>query len=145
MERLIDALIWAPSAGNLQSRRFYAVQNPRLKEKIASAALHQDFISNAPLVFACCADSAIMRHYGNRGTDLYRIQDVAVSVMAMMLVAQENGIGTCWVGAFHEEEVARILDLPPNLRPVALVPAGYPEKVPQPTPRVSREQAVEFR
>jgi nitroreductase len=145
MDRLIDALIWAPSAGNLQSRRFYALQDPQLKRMIASAALHQDFIINAPVVFVCCADSAIKHHYGRRGVDLYCIQDVAVSVMAMMLVAHENGIGTCWVGAFHEEEVARILDLPPNLRPVALVPAGYPEKVPQPTPRVSRGQAVEFR
>lgn len=145
MDRLVDALIWAPSAGNLQSRRFCAVKDLRLKQKLAAAALHQNFITDAPVVFVCCADSSISYHYGSRGVDLYSIQDVAVSIMAMMLVAHENGLGTCWVGAFHEKEVATILGLPPNLRPVALVPAGYPERVPRPTPRISREQAVEFR
>jgi len=145
MDRLIDALIWAPSAGNLQSRRFYAVQDRQLKQKLAAAALHQNFIINAPVVFVCCADTEIRHHYGDRGRDLYCIQDAAASVMAMMLVAHENGLGTCWVGAFHEEDVANVLGLPPNLRPVAVVPAGYPEKVPHPTPRVSREQAIEFR
>ncbi len=145
MDRLIDALIWAPSAGNLQSRRFYAVRDRQLKQKIAAAALHQNFIINAPVVFVCCADTEIRRHYGDRGLDLYCIQDVATSIMAMMLVAHESGLGTCWVGAFHEQDVAKILDLPPHLRPLALVPAGYPEKVPRPTPRVTREQAVEIR
>ena len=145
MDRLVDALIWAPSAGNLQSRRFYAVKDRPLRQKLAVAALHQNFIVDAPVVFVCCVDSAISSHYGSRGTDLYCIQDTAVSTMAKMLVAHENGLGTCWVGAFHEKEVAKILGLPPNLRPVALVPAGYPEKVPRPTPRISRKQAVEFR
>jgi nitroreductase len=73
------------------------------------------------------------------------IQDVSVSIMCMMLVAYEKGLGTCWVGAFHEDDVSRILGLEHNLRPVAIIPVGYPERVPKPTPRVSREQAVEFR
>jgi len=49
------------------------------------------------------------------------------------------------VGAFREEEVFDLLKLPGNLRPVAIVPVGYPVKIPSPPPRVSREQAVEFR
>jgi nitroreductase len=65
--------------------------------------------------------------------------------MGMMLVAHENGLGSVWVGAFYEDAVSEILKLPTNLRPVAIVSVGYPSKIPSPPPRVSREEAVEFR
>jgi len=76
---------------------------------------------------------------------LYSIQDVAASIMGMMLVAHESGLGTVWVGAFREEEVFDLLNLPRNLRPVSIVPVGYPVKIPSPPPRVSPKEAVEFR
>ncbi len=145
MRKLIDALIWAPSAGNLQSRKFYFIKDPKLKEQIAAAALNQDFIRKAPLVVVCCTDSGIARHYGQRGKEIYTIQDVSASIMCMMLVAYENGLGTCWVGAFREEEVSALLAMPSCLRPISIVPVGYPEKVPSPTSRVAAEEAIEFR
>ena len=145
VDKLIDSLIWAPSAGNLQARKFFFVKNARLKEDISAAALNQDFIAEAPLVIVGCTDSRISSRYGERGEYLYTIQDVAVSIMGMMLVAHENGLGTVWVGAFREEEVFDILKLPKNLRPVAIVPVGYPVRIPSPPPRVSRQEAVEFR
>jgi nitroreductase len=145
LQKLIDALIWAPSAGNLQSRKFFFVRDDKLKERFAAAALNQKFIISAPLVIVCCTDSAVASHYGQRGKELYTIQDVSASIMCMMLVAYENHLGTCWVGAFREEEVARILDLPGSFRPISIVPVGYPERVPDPTPRVSAQEAVVFR
>src|SRR3990167_4318617 len=56
VEKLIDALIWAPSAGNLQARKFFFLQDAKLKEDIACAALNQDFIAEAPLVIVGCTD-----------------------------------------------------------------------------------------
>lgn len=145
VDKLIDALRWAPSAGNLQARKFFFIQDAKLKEDIACAALNQDFIAEAPLVIIGCTDSRISGRYGERGECLYSIQDVAVSIIGLMLVAHENGLGTVWVGAFREEEVFDLLNLPKNLRPVAIVPVGYPAKIPSPPPRVSRHEAVEFR
>lgn len=145
VEKLIDALRWAPSAGNLQARKFFFIQDAKLKEDIACAALNQDFIAEAPLVIIGCTDSRISGRYGERGECLYSIQDVAASIMGMMLVAHENGLGTVWVGAFREEEVFDLLNLPKNLRPVSIVPVGYPAKIPSSPPRVSRHEAVEFR
>jgi nitroreductase len=144
VNKLIDALIWAPSAGNLQARKFYFITDEKIKKKIAAAALNQNFIAEAPLVIIGCTDSRISSKYRERGVYLYSIQDVACSIMGMMLVAHENGLGSTWVGAFHENEVSRILDLPKNLNPVAVVPIGYPSSIPSPTPRVSKEEAVEF-
>ncbi len=143
LDRLAEALIWAPSAGNLQARKFYFVKQPDIKNKIAAAALNQSFIAEAALVIVGCTDSRISGKYGERGVYLYSIQDVALSIMGMMLVAHENGLGSCWVGAFNEADIRKILDIPNHLRPVAIVPVGYPAKIPYPHPRVSIKDAVE--
>lgn len=143
VDKLIDALIWAPSAGNLQARKFYFIKDERIKKKIAVAALNQNFIAEAPLIIVGCTDSRISSKYGERGIYLYSIQDVALSIMGMMLVAYENGLGSTCVGAFREDEIIRILNMPYNLRPVLIVPVGYPSKIPHPPPRVSKEEAVE--
>ena len=145
IDKLIDALIWAPSAGNLQARKFYFVKDNVLKKKIAQAALNQNFLAEAPLLIVGCTDSHIAYRYGERGVYLYAIQDVACSLMGMMLVAYDHGLGSVWVGAFHEDPVSKSLKLPEHLRPVALVAVGYPSEIPSPPSRVSKEETVEFR
>lgn len=145
IKKIIEAIIWAPSAGNLQARKFYFVTNKNVKIQLAQAALYQSFIAEAALVIVGCIDKQkIYPRYGERGVDLYAIQDVACSITNAMLVACENGLGSCWVGAFREEEVAKILNLPKNLRPVVILPVGYPAYLPSPPPRVPISEAVEF-
>ena len=144
---LVEALQWAPSAGNLQSRKFYFIFNEDIRNKLAQTGFKQDFVSfiaRAPLVIVACADLRITSRYGDRGTHLYCIQDTAASVQNLLLAAYELGLGTCWVGAFKEEKVKEILDLPDNLRPFVLVPVGYPARTPKAPDRVPRTDAVEF-
>ncbi len=145
VRKLIDALLWAPSAGNLQSRKFYLITDGALKRKLAVAALNQYFIAEAPLVVVGCADKRIGGHYGERGISLYSVQDVACSLMSMMLVACENRIANVWVGAFREAEVVEILGLPAHLRPVAIIVMGYSDSAPRAPRRVAVDDAVEFR
>jgi len=139
---LIESLRWAPSAGNMQSRKFYFVFNEEIKNNLAKAALNQDFIAKAPLVVVACADRRIAVRYGERGVNLYSIQDVSASIMNMMLTAQAMGLGTVWVGAFHEFEVFELLDMPDYLRPLSIIPVGFPAKIPIPTSRFGREVVV---
>ncbi|MBC7247087.1 MAG: nitroreductase family protein [Actinobacteria bacterium] len=141
-EDLVDEVLrcacLAPSAGNVQPWRFLVVRDGRMKEALAAAALGQRFVAQAPVVVVVCADlEAHARSYGKRGVELYSIQDTAAAVQNMLLAATALGLGTCWVGAFREEEAARALGLPAHLRPLALVPMGYathegsqPRKVP---------------
>jgi len=112
IDKLIEALIWAPSAGNLQSRKFYFVFNQEIKEKLVEAAFDQDFISDAPLVIVGCTDEKISLRYGERGKNLYSICDIALSIQNLMLLAHSEGLGSVWVGTFDEKEVAKILNLP---------------------------------
>ncbi len=45
-----------------------------------------------------------------------------------MLTAWDRGIGTCWLAAFNEKKVKKILDIPKDIRVVAISPFGYPKK-----------------
>ncbi len=145
VNELIEALIWAPSAGNLQARKFIFVKDKGLKKRLAHAALGQSFIAEAPLVIVACADHIRILRYGSRGINLYTIQDVSASIMNMMLLAHARGLGTVWVGAFDESLVKDILGLPEHLRPVAIVPVGYPRRVPSALRRLPVGELVEFR
>jgi len=131
---LIEALMRAPSAGNLQSRRFFLVTDEKVKAGLARAALGQEFLETAPLVLVACADLSIGGHYGHRGTELYCLQDVAASVENLMLAATALGLGTVWVGAFKEDQVSIALELPEHVRPITMVPIGYTDE-PQLEPR----------
>lgn len=142
LDMLIDALRWAPSAGNLQSRMFYFIFKEDLKAQLARAALDQEFIAQAPLAVVACADHRIAWRYGERGVRLYCLMDVAASVQNLLLTAQAQGLGSCWVGAFDEEKVKKLLALPLHLRPVAIVPIGFPAEDPGPPARIPRQDAV---
>lgn len=147
VEALADALLWAPSAGNLQSRKFYFVFNEDVRNRLAQAGLRQNFVSfiaQAPLVVVVCADLRIASSYGERGKLLYSIQDTAASIQNLLLAAHHLGLGTCWVGAFKEESVKDTLGLSDYLRPVAMIPVGYPSRTPKAPARVSRNEAVEL-
>ncbi|MBN2015524.1 nitroreductase family protein [Candidatus Dojkabacteria bacterium] len=143
IEKLKQALIWAPSAGNLQSRKFYFVYNDKIKKELANAALGQMFVKEAPLVIAACADpEKSASKYGERGRNLYCICDTAISIQNLMLQAASEGLGTCWVGAFDEKRVAKILNLQKDLRPIAIVPIGYPSVIPEKPERFTVNEII---
>ena len=129
VDRILDAAIQAPSAGNRQSWHFIVVRNKRLKSALAQAAFGQMFVAEAPVVIAVCAvPERSGARYGNRGAELYTLQDTAAATEHILLAATALGLGSCWVGAFDEPSAAKALELPEELRPVALVPIGYPRR-----------------
>ena len=123
--KILNAADQAPSAGGLKSRRFFVVKDKYIRLKLAAASLDQEFVAEAPIVLVFCADLDLISSYGDRGRDLYCIQDTAAAVENALLKAVDLGLGACWVGAFEEEIVAKICRLPAWLRPVALVTIGY--------------------
>ncbi len=125
IKKILKAADMAPSAGGLKSRRVFVVKSQFLRDQLAKAALDQEFVSEAPVVLVFCADLDGISSYGTRGRELYCIQDTSAAVQNALLKAADLGLGSCWVGAFEEEDVSRICGLPPWLRPVALVTIGY--------------------
>ncbi len=131
INKLLEAARWAPSAGNLQSWYFVIIKDQGTKEDIARAALNQDFIAEAPIVIITCADlKRSASRYGQRGISLYAIQDATIALQNIWLTATEMGLGGVWIGAFDEKDVAKVLSLPNHLRPIAIMPIGYPTESP---------------
>lgn len=131
VERLIDAARWAPSAGNIQPWEFVIVKKQEAKRRLVEAARGQSFIEEAPVVIVVCADeNRSSQGYGERGKTLYCIQDTAAAIQNINLAAHSLGLGTCWIGAFDEEEASDVLKIPEGVRPVAMVPVGYPGESP---------------
>ena len=145
VEKLIDAARWAPSAGNIQPWEFIIVRKPEIKRRLVEAALDQVFIEEAPVVIVVCANEVrSSQGYGVRGETLYCLQDTAAAVQNIHLTAYSFGLGTCWVGAFREEEARRILMIPHGIRPVAIIPIGYPAEAPIARSRRPLSQIVHY-
>ena len=130
MQRMRDALRLAPSACNNQPWAFVLVTDAQLKADLGKASRGQMFIAEAPVVIVPCADRARSRsRYGDEG-DRYAVIDTAFSSLLLLLAVVEEGLGACFVGAFYEEQVSKILDLPEPVRPLAVVPVGVPAEKP---------------
>jgi len=141
--RVLDAARFSPSGKNLQPWKFIIVRNETLKRRLAEASLRQSFIAEAPVVVVACGFPD--RCYSRLGNYMKSWPvDVAIAVEHLMLQAQEEGLGTCWVGAFEEGEVKSILNIPDGVKVLALTPLGYPDENPVPRGRKSLEEIVSY-
>jgi nitroreductase len=128
LSRVLAGARLAPSANNRQEWRFVVVRDEPMRQRLSQAAYGQGFIGSAPVVLVCCADTD--EHRMTCGQLAYSI-DVAIAVDHITLCAVAEGLGTCWIGAFSEDRVKELLEIPPSIRVVALLPLGYPQ---DPTP-----------
>jgi len=122
---ILQAFRKAPSAKNLQPWKLIVVKDKKKISDLSIACNNQTFISEAPVLIVACAkeDEAygVMGGYMNS----YPV-DIALALEHLILAATEKGLGTCWIGAFKEKLVKDLLDVPDNVRVVAITPVGYP-------------------
>jgi nitroreductase len=108
------------------------IEDAATKRALAAAAHGQDFLAEAPIVLAFCANPGRNEdRYRKRGAALYCIQDATIAAAYAQLAASALGLASCWVGAFDETAVARVLRAPPPIRPVALIALGYAAEAPE--------------
>ena len=139
LRRVLEAGRLAPSASNMQEWKYVVVRDEELRKKMAAAAGGQSFVGEASAVIIGCAVRTDKVMSG--GQRAYPI-DLAISMDHMTLAAVEEGLGTCWIGAFSEPEVKKLLGIPEEVRVVCLLPVGYPAEEPGPKPRKSFEECV---
>ncbi len=137
--RLMEAARFAPSAKNFQEWRFVIVQNQQTRNALMQAAKGQEFVGQAPVVLACCAVTD--NHVMSCGQLCYPI-DVAIAIEHIALQAVTEGLGTCWIGAFYEDQVKQILGIPDEVRVVELLTVGYPADEPLSKNRLPLEKIV---
>ncbi|MBS7639549.1 MAG: nitroreductase family protein [Candidatus Bathyarchaeia archaeon] len=131
LERILEAGRLAPSAANRQPWSFIVVKDKGVKSELVDACRGQRFIGEAGAVIAVLGDPNASRWYK---------QDPFIAASFMTLEAHEEGLGVCWIGAFDEDKVKKVLKIPENLSVIILLTVGFPDEKPQPRPRKPREE-----
>lgn len=139
LQKVLEAACLAPSAHNAQNWKFVVVKNEKTREELALAAANQIFIAQAPVVIVGVALEP--EHIMSGGVPSYAV-DLAIAIDHMTLQAAEEGLGTCWIGAFSQEKVKAILNIPAQYKVVALLPLGYPADMPRPKSRKTLEEII---
>ena len=134
LEKLLEAARLAPSAGNRQNWKFIVVENEQIKKQLATASNNQAFVGTASHVIAGVGDFAQKWHQ----------VDLAIALEHIALEAVELGLGTCWIGAFNEEDIKKILKIPQDKKVVALLTVGVPAESPAARPRKALEEIVAY-
>lgn len=125
LRNVLEAARLAPSAGNRQPWKFIVVREKRRRQQLGEAANGQTFVGEAPVIIAAVATRP--EHVMSCGVPSYPV-DLAIAVDHMTLAAVDEGLGTCWIGAFSQEKVREILKIPDKYRVVILFPLGFPEE-----------------
>jgi len=139
LQRILEAARMAPSASNRQQYKFVVVREPEKRKQLAEAAAGQSFVGEAPVVLV--AVSLNPERIMSCQVPAYAV-DLAIAVDHITLAAAEEGLGTCWIGAFSQQEVKEILNIPTSYKVVALLPLGFPADSPGSKVRKSLEELV---
>ena len=144
IERCLEAARMAPSACNAQPWSFIVLDNKELKDKVSDAAFSPPytlnaFAKNAPVLIAVVTERT---RYVTRVAGFFRgihfaLVDVAIACEHLVLQAEEEGVGTCWLGWFNEKKVKKILNIPNRKKIDIIISMGYPEKD-EPRERIRR-------
>ncbi|MEM3700970.1 MAG: nitroreductase family protein [Candidatus Bathyarchaeia archaeon] len=117
--KILEAGRLAPSAGNIQPWHFIVVRDTEKRERLAKTRWAK-FLAEAPVVIVGCGDQ--------KASPKWFTVDVAIAMENIVLAATSEGLGTCWVGSFNEDEVKKLLKIPEKYRVVALLAVGYPRE-----------------
>lgn len=125
--KAIDYARLAPLAGNIPTVKFILVLDDEKIQKLAEAC-QQNFIATADYVVVICSDSTqAVRSYDERAKK-YVAQQAGAAIENFLLKITDLGLATCWVGAFSDDNVRRILQIPNDIEIEALFPIGYEQK-----------------
>jgi nitroreductase len=133
LKNILEAGRLAPSADNAQPWHFVVVTEPEIKEKLSRGRWTR-FIKDSAVTIVGCG------YADNEWSTI----DVTIALENMVIAAETQGVGSCWIGDFKEEEVKELLGIPENLKVVALVSFGYPAEKPSPPRKKNLETIVHY-
>ena len=136
--RILEAARLAPSAKNLQDWRFVVVTESEKRARLAEAACDQKFLAQAGAIIVGCSNNNDTMRCGQSIGPI----DVAIAMEHIALQAVEEGLATCWIGAFYTDKVRSVVGIPENIQIIELMGIGYPADSPRATNRVPMDKIV---
>ena len=123
INKILDIVKLSPTAGNLEDFKVTVVKSREIRQDLQEIT----FVDNAPVVLVFSALPEVSKkYYGQRGQELYSVQDATIACTYAMLAVEALGLVTTWVGNFDEQEIRDIIGGDASEIPVAILPIGYP-------------------
>lgn len=153
LEIVLEAGRLAPSGNNKQPWTFIVVQSEKQREAVMEACHHQTWMMTAPTFIVAVADMAarvetkpgLYLDESSPHWELKRaIRDTAIATENILLEADAQGLGTCWVGYFVQSEIRPVLGIPDDKFVLAVIPIGYPAEQPAARPRRPLSEIVRW-
>ncbi|MBN2014744.1 MAG: nitroreductase family protein [Candidatus Altiarchaeota archaeon] len=121
---LLEAAMCAPSAGNEQPWHFIVIRDQGVLEEIPRVHPYALMVKKASAALVVCGDTRLEKHKG------FWVQDCAAATENILLAANAKGLGAVWLGIYPRKDrvlgMQKLLKLPEEVIPLALVPLGYP-------------------
>lgn len=141
IHKILEAGIWAPSAGNIQPWEFVVVRD---RDKIDKIKLVSPGLFGDPSAIIVVCINLERARKGGKGGEVMAIMDASMATQNMMLMAYSLGIGSCPIASFSKTAVKELLDIPDHIEPVLLITLGYVDVWPNPPKRRPLEEVVHY-
>ena len=136
---MLEAARLAPSGSNRQPWKFVVVRDAETRAKLAVACNNQKFVGEAPVVIVGVG----LMPDRNMGCDVPGDPvDVAIAMEHIALAATAEGLGTCWIGAFKQDQVRHAVGVPDTAKVIEVMPLGYPADSPRAKDRKPMDEVV---
>lgn len=130
--QILEAVQTAPTAGNFQSYEVYLVSGAERMRALAAATFNHEWIASAPIALVVCTHAERCQYDPKVH---WALQDASVAATVAHLAIVDLGLATCWVGAFLPGKVSEVLGAAKEHVPLAILPVGYADEVPELTAR----------
>jgi len=130
LKELLEAAMYAPSAGNRQPWCFVVINDRKILNEIPEYHPYAQMLKGAPVAILVCCDINLE----NKG---FGVEDCSAATQNILLAAHAKGLGAVWLGVYPAEPTVtatkKLLNLPEHITPISLISIGYPaEQKPQP-------------
>jgi nitroreductase len=170
VKKLLSVAQTAPSRTNVQPWRFIVTRDQDVKDQLAVAAYNQGIVSKAPLVISVFGDLSAWGTVPDRTSELVEAgcfgmdvknaadkvlvgkqmtelsistaKNATIAATMLMLACVNEGLGTCWVKLMKDDEINKVLNVPPHYICVGVFPVGYPDESPKARPRLPLKELV---
>jgi len=133
MRNILEAGRLAPSANNAQPWHFIVITDPELKY-VLSQGNYNSFVRNSAFTVVGCGDK----------NNMWSTIDTTIALQNMVIAAEAQGVASCWVGDFKEDELKNLLGIPDDLKVVCLITFGYPAETPDYRSKKNLEEIVHY-
>lgn len=154
LNELLETAFRAPTMGNMQLYSVVVTRDEARKEKLSPLHFNQPMVKNAPVVLTFCADynrfckwceqRQAVPGYDNFLSFMNAATDALLVTQNFTVLAEEKGLGTCFLGTtlYNAGAIIDALELPKLVIPVATLTVGYPAESPSQPDRLPLEGII---